>query len=55
MKIRALTRQTPHCVYFVREIVHALQSSGVIRSSTAIDGVNPPSSDPLHLRRVMAA
>lgn len=40
-----------HC-YSPRVIV-ALKERGITCSPTAIDGTNPPGSDPFHLRRVM--
>jgi peptidoglycan/xylan/chitin deacetylase (PgdA/CDA1 family) len=40
-----------HC--YSQDVILALKSRGITCSPTAIDGVNPPGSDPFHLRRVM--
>ncbi len=52
---------TPHYSYpeglahcYSEAVILALKSRGIVCSPTAIDGVNPPGSDPFHLRRVMA-
>lgn len=40
-----------HC--YSPDVITALKQRNIICSPTAIDGVNPPGSDPFHLRRVM--
>jgi len=42
-----------HC--FSREVITQLKARGIRCCPTAIDGVNPPSTDPFFLRRVMVA
>lgn len=40
-----------HC--YSPQVIAALKERGIICSPTAIDGTNPPGTDPFHLRRVM--
>ena len=42
-----------HC--YSPQVITALKDRGITCSPTAIDGVNPPGSDPFHLRRVMVS